>query len=49
MPPLTKEEREARKEKARWDAEQNLAVRNKKDQAFRANFERLKAERKARE
>jgi hypothetical protein len=45
----TKEEREAKKAKARWDAEQNLTVRKKSDDAFKANFERLKAERLARE
>ena len=45
----TKEEREAKKAKARWDAEQNLAVRKKSDDAFHENFERLKAERLARE
>ena len=31
------------------DAEKNLIVRKKSDDAFRANFERLKAERLARE
>ena len=36
-PPITKEEREAKKERARQEA------------AFRANFQRLKAERLARE
>jgi uncharacterized protein YaiL (DUF2058 family) len=45
----TKEEREAKKAKARWDAEQNLNARRKSDDAFRENFERLKAERLARE
>jgi hypothetical protein len=45
----TKEERVAKKEKARWDAEQNLTARKKVDDAFRSNFERLKAERLARE
>jgi hypothetical protein len=45
----TKEEREAKKAKARWDAEQNLNARKKSDDAFRANFDRLKAERLARE
>jgi hypothetical protein len=44
-----KEEREAKKAKARWDAEQNLTARKKSDDAFQANFERLKAERLARE
>ena len=47
--PLTREEREAKKEKAREDAEKALATRKKDDEAFRANFERLKAERLARE
>jgi hypothetical protein len=47
--PLTKEERDAKKELARIVAEKNLAEREKADQAFRSNFERLKAERKARE
>jgi len=45
----TKQEREAKKAKARWDAEQNLTARKKSDDAFQANFERLKAERLARE
>jgi hypothetical protein len=45
----TKEEREAKKEQARKDAEKELAARKKADDAFRANFERLKAERLARE
>ena len=45
----TKKEREAKKEKARWDAEQNLTARKKLDDAFRENFARLKAERLARE
>ena len=47
--PPTKEEREAKKEKARKEAEKALIARKKKDEAFRANFERLKAERLARE
>ena len=47
--PPTKEEREAKKAKARWDAEQNIIARKKSDDAFRANFERLKAERLTRE
>ena len=47
--PPTKEEREAKKAKARRDAEQNIIARKKSDDAFRANFERLKAERLARE
>jgi hypothetical protein len=48
-PPLSREEREAKMEKRRWDAEQALIERKKADDAFRANFERLKAERLARE
>jgi hypothetical protein len=47
--PLTKEEREAKKARARKDAEQEIAARKKRDDAFHANFERLKAERRARE
>jgi len=46
---LTKDERESKKTKARWDAEQNLALRKKSDDAFRTNYERLKSERLARE
>lgn len=45
----TKQEREAKKAKARKEAEQNLIARKKSDDAFRANFERLKAERIARQ
>jgi hypothetical protein len=48
-PPITREEREAKKERARKDAEKALAAHKKEDDAFRANFERLKAERLARE
>ena len=48
-PSLTAEERLAKKEKSRWDAEKALSERKKSDDAFRANFERLKAERLARE
>ena len=47
--PPTKEEREAKKQQARKDAEKALIARKKADDAFRANFERLKAERRARE
>ena len=47
-PSLTAEERLAKKEKSRWDAEKALHERKKSDDAFRANFERLKAERLAR-
>ena len=45
----TKEEREAKKAKARKEAELNLTARKKSDDAFRSNYERLKAERLARE
>ena len=45
----TKEEREAKKAKARKEAELNLTARKKSDDAFRANYERLKAERMARQ
>ena len=48
-PPISKAEREAKKEKSLSDAKEALAERKKADDAFRANFERLKAERKARE
>ena len=47
-PALTAEERLAKKEKSRWDAEKALNERKRSDNAFRANFERLKAERLAR-
>ena len=47
--PLTKEEREAKKELSRQNAEKALSERKKADDAFRANFERLKAQRLARE
>jgi hypothetical protein len=46
---LTRKEREAKKEQSRKDAESVLAARKKEDDAFRANFERLKAERLARQ
>jgi hypothetical protein len=45
----TKEEREAKQQKSRQEASKALAERKKDDEAFRANFERLKAERLARE
>jgi hypothetical protein len=48
-PPLTKEERAAKKEQSRLEAEQNLIQLKKADDAFRANFERLRAQRLARE
>ena len=47
--PPTKEQREAKKERARKEAEKAIVARKKADDAFRANFERLKAERRARE
>ena len=46
---LTKEEREAKKELAQQKADGALGERRKADDAFRANFERLKAQRLARE
>jgi hypothetical protein len=48
-PPVTAEERTAKKEKSQWEAALALAERKKIDEAFRANLERLRAERKARE
>ena len=48
-PPANKVEREARQEKLRAEAEKALAERRKADDAFRANYERLKAERLARD
>jgi len=45
----TKQEREAKKAQARKDAELAMIARKKADDAFRANFERLKGERQARE
>jgi hypothetical protein len=48
-PPTSAEERAAKAEKRRWDAEQAMRERKAADEAFRANFERLKAERLARE
>jgi hypothetical protein len=48
-PLITKEERETKLQKQRWDAEQALVERKKAERAFYANFERLKAERLARE
>ena len=47
-PPVNKAEREARQEKLRAEAEKALAERRQADDAFRANYERLKAERLAR-
>jgi hypothetical protein len=48
-PPRSREERAALMEKRREDAEKALNERRKADDAFRANFERLRAERLARE
>ena len=38
-PPITKEERAAKKEQSRLDSEQNLIQLKKADDAFRANFD----------
>jgi hypothetical protein len=48
-PPVTKEERELKREKDRLAAEQALADRRQADAAFQANFRRLRAERLWRE
>jgi hypothetical protein len=48
-PATTKEEGAARKEKRLWDARKAFAERKKVEDSFRANYERLKAERLARE
>ncbi len=48
-PPVTAEQRAAKKEKSAWEAVQALKERKKADDAFRANYERLKAERLARD
>jgi hypothetical protein len=48
-PPVSGEERAANKESGRWDAKKALSERKKVEDAFRANYERLKAERLARE
>lgn len=42
-------ERAARQEKQRAEADEALAERKRADEAFRSNYERLKAERLARE
>jgi hypothetical protein len=47
--PVTAEERTAKKEKSQQKAALALAERKKIDEAFRANLERLRDERKARE
>ena len=48
-PPATKEQREAKLAKRRIEGELNLAALRKEEDAFMSNFERVKAERKARE
>ncbi|HKU04895.1 MAG TPA: hypothetical protein VJR30_02400 [Bradyrhizobium sp.] len=48
-PPASSIEREARLEKQRIEAQQAMDERKQADAAFRANYERLKAERLARE
>lgn len=48
QPAANKVEREARQEKLRAEAEKALAERKQADDAFRANYERLRAERLAR-
>ena len=48
-PAVSGVEREARLEKRRIEAEQALEEHRKAEAAFRANYERLKAERLARE
>jgi hypothetical protein len=48
-PTTNRVEREARLERQRAEAEQAIAERKQADDAFRANYERLKAERLARE
>lgn len=48
-PPVTKEERDLKREKDRLAGEKAMADRRQADAAFRANFERLKAERLSRE
>jgi hypothetical protein len=47
-PPTSAEQRAEKAEKRRLDAEQAMRERKQADDAFRANFERLKAERLAR-
>ena len=48
-PVASSEERAARLEKRRIEAEKAMQDHNKADAAFRSNYERLKAERLARE
>ena len=49
QPPISSQERAEKVEKRRLDAEQALKERKEADDAFRANYERLKAERLERE
>jgi hypothetical protein len=44
----TKAERAAKKEEARWDAEENMVARKKVEDVFHSNYARLKSERLAR-
>ena len=48
-PAVSSEERAEKKESSRWDAKKALSERKNAEDAFRANYERLKAERLARE
>jgi hypothetical protein len=48
-PPVTKEERDAKREQGRLAAEQAMIERRQADEAFRANLQRLRAERLLRE
>ena len=48
-PPSNSMEREARLKDQRIEAENAMAERERADKAFRSNFERLRAERLARE
>jgi len=48
-PPATKAERHARLEKRRVEGEAAMVELKKKEDAFKSNFERLRAERLARE
>jgi hypothetical protein len=47
--PPTREEREAKRDKAQLAAQANMAENRKLENAFRKNYERLKAERLERE
>jgi hypothetical protein len=48
-PPISSEERAERMEQKRWNAEQAPKERKQAAEAFRGNYERLKAESLARE